>query len=185
MRVLALRAVLAGLLLATVGGKVLRTGATQPDVHSKVMALIALNGGSPRDVSADPSDPLGRGIRFQEMGCEGVARIFFVDLGLQVAPMLDRVIGPGYTWYIAYLGRTWITRDRLGLRLEWLKQRTLSVLGLGEYVVNEVALVIAHPSGCHVNNTIDWSAVWRRSSIGVQSDRQHDARVASKLLGTL
>ena len=158
------RALLGGLLLATAADRILRADASQPDIRSKVIGLVALKDWSPLELSPDPGDPLGMAIRFKAAGCDGIGHIFFVDLALQTAPLVNQVVGPGYTWQVAYLGRTWSHPDRLGLRLEWLKERTLSLLGLGQYTVNEVALMIGEPPGCRILNETDWSPVWRTSS---------------------
>jgi hypothetical protein len=58
-----------------------------------------------------------------EPGCVSPAQVFLIDPNLQMTPMLERVLGPGSTRRIAYLGKTWPAEDRLGLRVEWLKQK--------------------------------------------------------------
>jgi len=166
MKALALRAALAGLLVTTVAFKLLHAGASQADIGSAVVDLIAQEGWSARKLTAEAAAPFSKVIAFRASGCAEDGQVYFVDLGFQLAPMLDRSIGPDYTRYVAYLGRKWAIQDRLGLRLEWLKQKTLSTLGLGRYAVNEIALVIAEPRACQVSDKVDWSAAWRRPDGG-------------------
>jgi len=164
MNTLALRAILAGFLLTTATVKVLRADPDVSDIHSTVMDLASRAHLSPRDLAKEEAAPFDRVIAFQADGCAGPGRIYFADLGLQLGPMLDRDTGPAQTMSIAYLGRTWTTQDRLGLRLEWLKQKTLRAFGLSPFIVNEDVLVISEPRGCHAADTIDWSAAWRQAN---------------------
>jgi hypothetical protein len=80
----------------------------------------------------NPSDILRPPIEFLAPGCSSTARIFLVDLNLQMMPMLDQVIEAGYARRIVYMGRTWPGEDRLGLRLEWLKHKALALSALGD-----------------------------------------------------
>lgn len=157
---LALRTILAGLLIATAAGKVWRSRAAEPDIRTAVIALVALEGWSAYEETGSPDDPLGKAIKFRADGCDGLGQVFLVDLGLQLAPLLDRAIGPGYSRRFVYLGRTWLTQDRLGMRLEWLRNKALSLFGLGRYVANETVLVIAEPRECRSADKVNWGAVW-------------------------
>jgi hypothetical protein len=162
MRLATWRVLLASLLVATIALSIFRKATAQPDISSKVMEVIAQKGWIPLELPV-PDGPLGKSIRFHVVECNGVGHVFFADLGLQAVPILDQVIGPGYTWRVAYLGRIWGKSERLGLRLEWLRERTLSIFGYSQFYVTEIALVISGPPDCQVLNEIDWSAAWRIS----------------------
>jgi hypothetical protein len=158
-----LRALLAGLLIATVAAKIWGPrNVAEVDIRAAVVTLVTGHGWSAYDEAATSPDPLGKAINFQAPECEALGQVFPIDLGLQLAPMLDGVIRPGYTRRFVYMGRTWLTEDRFGMRLEWLKHRVLSMFGLGRYVANETALVIAEPHDCRVADKVGWSAVWER-----------------------
>lgn len=158
----ALRALLAGLLVAIAVDKVWVSRADPPDMRAAVMGLVSHSGWSAYEETGNSSEPLGNAIHFRATGCEGLGQIFVVDLSLQAAPMLDQVIRSGDARRFVYLGRTWLTHDRVGMRLEWLKQKTLALFGLSQYVVNEAALVITEPRDCKVADAVDWSALWER-----------------------
>lgn len=161
MKSLALRALLAGLLIAVAADKVRTTRADPPDMRAAVVGLVSRSGWSAYEDTGKATEPLGNTIHFRAKGCEGSGQIFVIDLSLQAAPMLDHTIRSGNERRFVYLGRTWLTQDRIGMRLEWLKQKALALFGIGHYVVNEVALVIAEPRDCKVAGTIDWSALWQ------------------------
>lgn len=163
MKTLALRVVLAGILVATVAYKVQHAGAEPPDIRASVMHLLARQGWPAQEVAGSAPEIIGNVVTFRAAGCNLDGQIYVVDLGFQAAPILDQSIAADYTRHIAYLGRTWERQDRVSLRLEWLKQKVLSAFGIGHYAVNNVALVIAEPPGCHAADKIDWSAAWRPS----------------------
>jgi hypothetical protein len=158
-----LRAMLAGLLIATVAAKIWGSrNSTEVDTRAAVIALVKGQGWSAYDEAATSPSALGKAINFWAPECEALGQVFAIDLGLQLAPMLDGVIRPGYTRRFVYIGRTWLTEDRFGMRLEWLKYRVLSIFGLGTYVANETALVIAEHHDCRMADKVRWSAVWER-----------------------
>jgi hypothetical protein len=158
-----LRTILAGLLIATISAKIWRPhNITEVDTRAAVVALVTGQGWSAYDEAATSPNSLGKAINFWAPECEALGQVFAIDLGLQLAPMLDGVIRPGYTRRFVYIDRTWLTEDRFGMRLEWLKYRVLSIFGLGRYVANETALVIAEPHDCRVADKVGWSAVWER-----------------------
>ena len=161
-----LRPILAGLLTATVAAKIWGPPpATEVDIRTAVVALIALRGWSAYDEAAGSPIALGKAINFQAPECDGIGQVFAVDLGLQLAPMLDRVVKPGYTRRFVYMGRTWAAPDRFGMRLEWLKNRALSLLRVGRYVANETVLVITEPNHCRMGDKVNWSAAWERGTL--------------------
>ena len=158
-----LRAMLAGLLIATVAAKIWGPrNIAEIDTRAAVVALVTGQGWSAYDDAATSPNHLGKAINFRAPECEAQGQVFPIDLGLQLAPMLNDIIRPGYTRRFVYIGRTWLSEDRFGMRLEWLKYRVLSIFGLGRYVANETALVIAEPHDCRVADKVVWSAVWER-----------------------
>jgi len=161
MKAVALRAALIGLLVASVGYKLQRVDTERPDIRSAVMDLIARKGWPAEQLAGSSPEVIGKIVTFRAEGCGLNGQVYVVDLGFQAVPILDRAIEPDYKRHIAYLGRTWDTPDRVGVRLEWLKQKVLSALGIGDYAVNDVALVIAEPPGCRVADKVDWSGAWR------------------------
>jgi hypothetical protein len=160
-----LRVALASVLIATVVARVWASNpTTEVDIRAAVLALIARQGWSAYDEAAGSADALGKAIYFRAPECQASGRVFAVDLGLQLAPMLEHVIGPGHGRHFVYMGRTWSNPDRFGMRLEWLKNRALSLFGLGRYVGSEIALLIAEPQGCRAAENVNWSAVWERQT---------------------
>jgi hypothetical protein len=159
-----LRVILACLLLTTASVKVWGTRMTDPDIRPALVALLEHQGWPTHD---DPDSPrlLRTPIFFEAPGCESPAQIFLIDLSLQMMPMLDRIIGPGNTRRIVYVGRTWPAEDRLGLRLEWLRHKVLSLFGIGRYVASSTALVVVEPPGCRAADLLDWSLVWDRQTL--------------------
>jgi hypothetical protein len=88
-----------------------------------------------------------------------------LNINLQEAPFFETFFGPGYVKTFAYLDRTWLAEDLLGMRLAWLKNKPLYMFGLGRFVTIPTGLLIAEPSGCHIAETIDWSLVWDRRTM--------------------
>ena len=164
-----LRGILATLLLVSAVGKIGSTRQLEADIRPATMAVLALKGWPTRAGAEDPTAVLQPPIEFVAPGCNGAARIFLVDLNLQMMPMLDQVIEAGYTRRIVYMGLTWPTEDRLGLRLEWLRHKVLSLFGLGRYVTSSTALVVAEPPGCHAADLLDWSLAWDRQTLAAVS----------------
>lgn len=162
MRSLALRAALVGLLVTTAASKAQLALTDPPDMRAAVVSIAEHNGLLVSNSADGQADALGDPITFQTPECEDFGQIFLVELGLQSLPMLNHVIDRGYTRQFVYLGRTWTRHDRLGMRLEWLKQKPLALVGVGKYNVNESALLIAEPPDCDRAGRIDWSALWAR-----------------------
>jgi hypothetical protein len=161
---LALRVVLFGLLVATAASKVHLARTYPPDMRAAVVSLAEDNGllvsKAPDWQTGAQDDP----ITFRAPECEGAGRIFVVELGLQSLPMLNQIVDQGYSRRFVYLGRTWPTHDRMGMRLEWLKRKPLSLFGLGEYDVNETALLITEPPDCSRADRIDWGILWAHTT---------------------
>jgi hypothetical protein len=161
-----LRIVLGALLLATATAKISGPRlASEPDIRAATIAVLALKGWPAYEQPADASEVLGAPIYFEAPGCRQTAQIFLTDVNLQVMPLLDQIIKPGYTRRIVYMGRTWHTEDRLGMRLEWLKHKFLELFGLGRYVTSSKALVIAEPAGCRAAERLDWGLAWDRETL--------------------
>lgn len=164
---LLLRGILVLLLLVSAVGKI--GGARQPetDIRPAAVAVLTLKGWPTHEqtVTENPSDILRPPIEFLAPGCDRAARIFMINLNLQMMPMLDQVIDAGYTRRIVYMDRTWLSEDRLGLRLEWLRHKALSLFGLGRYVASSTALVITEPPGCRASDLLDWSLAWERDTL--------------------
>jgi hypothetical protein len=163
MRRLAVRVLLAGLLIAGITQKVWLTHSTPPDIRADVITLLLRHGWSAHPMIGHPDQPLTKtAVTFQATGCKKEGRVFVVGLGLQDAPMLDHVIEADYSRRFVYLGRAWPAQDRVEMRLEWLKQKALTLLGRGRFTVNEAALVIAEPNDCRSADAVDWSVLWAR-----------------------
>lgn len=159
---LALRVLLASLLILTIADKVWRPRATPTDMGHEVLSFAARHGWTAHREAATPDNPLGGAITFRAKSCAEPGQIFLVHLSMQAAQMLDHAIPTGHARRFVYLGRTWTTEDRWGMRLEWLKQRALSLFGLARYTVNDTVLVIAEPGECHIADKVDWSSVWEQ-----------------------
>jgi hypothetical protein len=160
-----LRGLLATLLLASAAGKIWNTRQVETDIRPATIAVVALKGWPTHAEAENPADIVRPPIEFAAPGCNGKARIFLVGLNLQMMPMLDQMIEAGYTRRIVYMGRTWPGEDRLGLRLEWLKHKALSLFGLGRYVASSTALVVAEPPGCRAADLLDWNLAWDRQTV--------------------
>jgi hypothetical protein len=166
MRPRPLRIILAALLLATAAGKIWGPRLTaDPDIRSATMAVLALKGWPAYEQPVGEAEILGAPIHFELPGCEETAQIFLTNVNLQKLPLLDQTIKTGYTRRIVYMGRTWQSEDRLGMRLEWLKYKALSLLGLGRYVASSTVLVIAQPAGCRAADLLDWGLAWDRHTM--------------------
>jgi hypothetical protein len=161
-----LRIILAAFVLATATSKVWGPRlATDPDIRSTTIAVLALKGWPAYEQPSDASQILDAPIYFEAPGCEEAAQIFLTNVNLQKMPLLDQTIKAGYTRRIVYMGRTWLSEDRLGMRLVWLKHKVLSLFGLGRYVASSTALVIAEPADCRAADLLDWGLAWDRQML--------------------
>lgn len=176
----AMRLILAGLLLAMVATRISVGPPATLDIHAAVVDVLTRRG-----LSVQDSPPAQHQEPFASLfatlpGCSAPVQIMPVTLSLQEGPAFDSTIAPGYDRRFAYLSRTWATADRLGIRVEWAREKTLSLFGLSRFVPIPTALVIAAPAGCRAADAIDWSAVWERTT----ADRLATASPAS-LAGSL
>ena len=161
MTLLAMRALFVVLLLATTAVKLRASSAPELDVRAALIGVVDRHGWSSSATPSELQHPLLDSVSFQAPGCDGLVQIFSVDPNLQMAPLLDQVIGPRYRRTVAYLGGRWSTVDRLGIRLEWLKHRSSLLLGLSRYAAHFPApIMIAEPLHCQVVEMIDWSQAW-------------------------
>jgi hypothetical protein len=169
------RVVLAAALIATVASKIGRSPAVEFDVRAAVVDVIARNGGTPHAEAPSVQSELAQPMYFDVPSCDGPLQVIPVRLNLQESPLFSLVVLTGYSRSFVYLNKVWLDADRLGLRAEWIKQRALSMLGLGRYVTDAIALLVAAPPGCKFGETIDWSPVWyldRLSNTQSQPSRQ-------------
>lgn len=158
------RVLFAGLLLGVLAARIQASHeSAHYDMRPAVAELLASRGIDARIVPADEK-ALVKAVTFDVPQCGGRVDVFPVRLSLQEAPLFDAAIGTGRESRIAYLGRTWEAPSRLDLRLEWLKQKALSALGLGTYTTNTTALLIASPEGCALARSIDWAPFWHNAS---------------------
>jgi len=160
MRAWTARVLFAGLLLGALAARIQASHEpAEYDVRPAVADLLASRGIAARILPSE-DNALLKAVAFDAPQCGGRVDVFPVRLSLQEAPLFEAAVGEGREQRIAYLGRTWDAPSRLGLRLEWLKYKALSVSGLGTYTTNTTALLIASPKGCALARSIDWAPFW-------------------------
>jgi hypothetical protein len=150
----------AGLLL---GALAVRIQASHEPAHYDVRPAVAkllASRGIAAQILPSADSALLRAVAFDAPQCGGRVDVFPVRLSLQEGPLFDAAVGAGRERRFAYLGRTWEAPSRLDLRLEWLKYKVLSVLGLGPYTTSTTALLIASPKDCALARSIDWAPFW-------------------------
>jgi hypothetical protein len=160
----AMRLILGGLLVATVVLRISAGPTENLDIRAAIVDVLTRHGHTVRD---DAPDRVGEPLNslfaaFQ--GCESPVQIMPVTLSVQEGAAFDATVPADYHRRFVYLGRTWPTADRLGIRLEWLREKTLSTLGLSRFVPIPTALLIAAPPDCKAADRFDWSAVWTRTT---------------------
>jgi hypothetical protein len=169
------RVILAALLIMTVAGKIHISAKSSPDatISRAVVKVLAAHGMSGHVRVSSTRDVLRFSVEVRSPGCERTIEILPVDINLQAAPLFDIVVEPGYTMSFAYLDRTWRFEDRMDMRFTWLRNKALSIIGLGRFVTIPTGLLIAEPPGCHVG-PVDWSLVWdtRTLTSGQKSAQQ-------------
>ena len=108
--------------------------------------------------------------RFRAPGCEEPIEVIPVHINLQEAPLFDALITANYKRQFVYLDQTWLSENRVAMRLTWLKHKMLSFLGWGRFVTIPTGLLIVSPPDCHAAEAIDWTPVWswRVIAAGVQ-----------------
>lgn len=161
-----LRVVFVSLLLLTV---VTQTqGPVDSDreiLASNVLEVLAAKGLDARAAQPPPRDILPVAAQFQAPGCSDRIEVVLFHINLQEAPVFDAVLKPNYVRQFAYLDETWLTENRLGMRLTWLKHRMRSILGLSRFIRSKDGLLIVSPPGCQIAPTVDWSLVWDRRTM--------------------
>jgi hypothetical protein len=130
------------------------------DIIDSVISVLDARGISATTEVSDARDVLRSTIHFQPPACDGTIEVVLVNINLQEAPLFDKVMRPGYWRQFAYLDRIWLTEDRLGMRLAWIRNKALSIVGLSRFATFRTALAIASPPSCDIAQTIDWSTVW-------------------------
>lgn len=155
------RIALGVLLIATVAGKIHISTRSSPEtaINRAVVKVLEAHGLNGRVHVSETRNVLRSSIEVRPPGCDRAIEILPVDINLQAAPLFDIVIEPGYTMWFAYLDRTWRFEDRMDMRFTWLRNKALSIFGLGRFVTIPTGLLIAEPPGCHVGH-VDWSMVW-------------------------
>lgn len=157
------RAAFAALLLGTLAVRIQASHEqAEYDVRPAVVELLASRGIAAQIMPAE-DHALLKAVGFDAPQCGGRVDVFPVRLNLQEAPLFDAAMGVARERRVAYLGRTWREPSRLDLRVEWLKQKTLSVVGLGSYTANTTALIIAAPKGCEIARDFDWAPFWHHA----------------------
>lgn len=156
---LALRCVLAALLLGTVADKVQVASVDNSDTRAVVVQGLLRQGlsvaPSPRDADFPDTAYLAA------PGCDRPLQVMPLSLSLQEAPLREAVTVTDYRRRYIYLGQTWPAPDRIGLRLAWLQHKVRSVLGLGRHsALPKTVLLVAEPPECRIAENIDWSALW-------------------------
>ena len=163
MRAWAIRALFATLLLGALAARIQASHEpVEYDVRPAVADLLTSRGIAAQIMpSADSA--LLKAVSFDAPQCGGRIDVFPVRLSLQEGPLFDAAVGAGRERRIAYLGRTWEAPSRLDLRVEWLKYKVLSVVGLSPYTASTTALLIASPKGCALTRSIDWAPFWQHA----------------------
>lgn len=157
------RAAFAALLLGTLAVRIQAShGQVEYDVRPAVVELLASHGIAARIMPAE-DHALLKAVAFDAPQCGGRVDVFPVRLNLQEAPLFDAAMGVERERHVAYLGRTWREPSRLDLRVEWLKQKALSAVGLGSYTTSTTALMIAAPKGCEIARDFDWAPFWHHT----------------------
>jgi hypothetical protein len=162
MRVAAVvRITFALLVLATVVSRLSAEPARNIDMRAIVSGMLARQGFEPR------LSPRGLGnalptVDVDVAGCAGTVRIMLLELAVPEAAWLSEVLDPKASKRFVYLGGAWPEVDRIGMRLEWLKHRSLAMLGLGRYDTALPALLLVGPAGCDVAGIVDWRTMWDR-----------------------
>jgi hypothetical protein len=161
-----LRAAFVSLLLLTVA--IQTQGPVDSDrekLASNVLEVLAAKGLDARVAPPPARDILPVAAQFQAPGCSDHIEVVLFHINLQEAPLFDAVLKPNYVRLFAYLDETWLTENRMGMRLTWLKHRVRSVLGLSRFIRSKDGLLIVSPPGCQIAQTVDWSLVWDRRTM--------------------
>jgi len=161
---LVLRAFLILAVLGTVASKLHAASTPSFDINGAVVNVLARKGLAAHRRPPYPGSGIRGHVSFRMAGCAGPIHVIPVSLNLQELPFVPQIADAGYAGRFAYLDRTWQRPDQVGMRLEWLRHKAFSMLGLSQYQTPPKALLIAEPAGCNALGTIDWRPVWRSKS---------------------
>jgi hypothetical protein len=156
---MALRAALAMLLLTTVTVRLWFPPPPAVDMRTAVGAILALKGFRPRLRQQGPGNALAS-VDIEVPGCDGIVQIMSLELTVWEGDWLREAIDPSASKRFVYLEGTWPDVDRMGMRLEWLKHKALSMVGMSRYVAGPSALLLVGPPGCRVAEAFDWRMMW-------------------------
>ncbi len=159
------RAVFAGLLVAAAVTNIETTGRVDLDVHGAIIDAARRAGAVVREDDSPEPGQLGSSVFLQVPGCDGLVQVMPVSLNLQESPIFASTVKQGYVRRFLYIDRVWAKENRLGMRLEWLKRKAISLVGLSRYVTVPIALLIAEPAACRAYEAIDWASVWDRKGL--------------------
>jgi hypothetical protein len=175
-----LRIIWALLLLMTVASKAqVSTSLDREELANNVVQVIATH-----RLSVEPMlsvrDLFAGAARFRAPGCDEPIEVMPVHISLQEAPLFDALIKADYTRQFVYLDQTWLSENRVAMRLTWLKHKALSFLGRGRFVTIPTGLLVVSPPGCHAAEAIDWTPVWSPRVIAAGAQVPDAGRSAEK-----
>jgi hypothetical protein len=156
---MALRAALAMLLLATVAVRIWFPSPPAVDMRTAVSAILTLKGFQPRLSPQGPGNALAS-VDIDVPGCGGIVRIMPVQLTVWEGTWLREALDPSASKRFVYVDGTWPDVDRIGMRLVWFKHKALSLVGMSRYVAGPSALLLVGPPGCRVAEVADWRMMW-------------------------
>lgn len=155
------RLVLAGILAATIASNVRLSPSFPFDVRERVASVMKRAGGDQHaggDANENPLIPMS----FDLPGCAGPVQVIPASLNLHESPIFTQAVRPDYVRRFLYLDRQWINGASFELRIAWLREKALSMVGLARFDAEPRALLVAEPEGCGAFERVDWPAVWAR-----------------------
>lgn len=99
---------------------------------------------------------------FDAPGCAQPVSVALLSVTFEEIPLVPAAREPRDQIRYVYINHVWNRPDRLGVFIEWKKQRLLTVLGLTRYVPSRHLLLIDTPSDCGAADEIDWQSIWDR-----------------------
>ena len=172
MSLIVVRAILASLLLLTAYSKTQTSDEFGRDkLVGNVLEVLAAHNVNAQASPLPKDVVLPVAVRFHAPGCERAIEVMPIDINLQEAPLLDTIVKPNYVRQFVYLDQVWDSENRLGMRLAWLRHRTLYTLGLGRFVANKTGILVVSPPGCRIDPPIDWSLAWDRRMVAAPDAR--------------
>jgi hypothetical protein len=160
----ALRGALLALLLATVAVKLWLPPSPAVDMRTAVSAILSLEGFRPRLSPQGPGSAL-ESVDIEVPRCGGIVQVMPLRLAVWEGTWLREALDPRASRRFVYLDGAWPDVDRIGMRLEWLKHKALSVVGMSRYVAGPFALLLVGPPGCRVAEVVDWRMMWDRQAL--------------------